>query len=229
MPNAQGYPLMLRVTESRKSRYLSLGVRCHPHEWDPATEQPTKRHVQRHEFSALINHKKQQVLSEIMAADLSGEMLSAKKIVDRVRKPKASQTATLFAFAQSQVEKLKAGAGSGSLRTSDIYGATIGVFRIFHKSDLLFSELAPSMLEQFESYYRLRGTRDTTISIHMSNLRRLYNLAIEAGLALEKDYPFKRYKISKLVKSTKKRALTKEDILTLINAPTPVGSPKRLA
>ena len=26
--NAQGHPLMIRVTEDRKSRYMSLGLRC---------------------------------------------------------------------------------------------------------------------------------------------------------------------------------------------------------
>ena len=103
---------MLRVTESRKSRYLSLGVKCHENEWDPESEQPTRKHPHRHEFTSLINHKKQQVLKEILSAESSGESLSAKKIMDKIRKPKTDTSMEVFAFARSYVEKIKAGAGA---------------------------------------------------------------------------------------------------------------------
>ena len=225
--NAQGYPLMLRVTESRKSRYLSLGIRCHENEWDSESEQPTKKHPQRHEFSTLIHYKKQQVLKEILAAENAGEMLSAKKIMDRVRKPKTDTSMGVYAFARAYVEKLKAGAGA--LRTADIYGTTIRALQFFDPKEFYFSDITVSWLEQFETYYRSRGTRDTTITIHLRNVRQLYNQAIEQELALEKDYPFKKYKISKLDKSTQKRALTKQDMLALISFPTQEGSEKRFA
>ena len=45
----------------------------------------------------------------------------------------------------------------------------------------------------------------------------LFNLAIDMGLVKPENYPFKKFKVSKLHQDTAKRALTKEEILSVVN------------
>ena len=47
----------------------------------------------------------------------------------------------------------------------------------------------------------------------------IYNLAIEKGVVKKELYPFDSYKVSKLHEETAKRAITKEDILAVLNYP----------
>ncbi len=48
----------------------------------------------------------------------------------------------------------------------------------------------------------------------------IFNLAVNMELVKQENYPFRKFKISKLHQETAKRALTKEEIQTTINYPT---------
>ena len=47
-------------------------------------------------------------------------------------------------------------------------------------------------------------------------LRAVYNVAIEEKCVKADDYPFKSYKVSKLHQATAKRAISKADIMRII-------------
>ena len=45
----------------------------------------------------------------------------------------------------------------------------------------------------------------------------IFNSAINMGLVKPENYPFKQLKVSKLHQETAKRALTKDEILSVVN------------
>lgn len=61
------------------------------------------------------------------------------------------------------------------------------------------------------------GYAENTIGIRFRTLRAVYNIALEQNLVKPEYYPFVNYKVSKLHQVTAKRALTKEDVINIIN------------
>ncbi len=51
--------------------------------------------------------------------------------------------------------------------------------------------------------------------IRFRNIRTIFNLAIDMELVKQEDYPFKKFKVSKLHQETAKRALSKDEILAV--------------
>lgn len=65
---------------------------------------------------------------------------------------------------------------------------------------------------------RSKGNKDTTLSYQFHTLRAAYNKAIEAKIVTREKNPFIEYKLSHFNTKTIKRALSKKDILKIINA-----------
>lgn len=64
---------------------------------------------------------------------------------------------------------------------------------------------------------RSKGNQDTTLSYQLRTLRATFNKAIEAKIVARDKNPFTEYKLSHLNTKTIKRALSKNDILKIIN------------
>jgi len=75
---------------------------------------------------------------------------------------------------------------------------------------LEFSQITPGWLRELEQDLRIKGNSNSTIGIHMRNIRTIYNQAIDLGVAKLGEYPFRRYKIPKTIKT--KRNLSVEII-----------------
>lgn len=86
--------------------------------------------------------------------------------------------------------------------------------------DIPFSEMDSNWLRRYETWLRKQGKSENTIGIRFRNIRTIFNLAIDMELVKQEDYPFKKFKVSKLHQETAKRALSKDEILAVINYPT---------
>ncbi|GGW47901.1 hypothetical protein GCM10007383_34940 [Arenibacter certesii] len=85
------------------------------------------------------------------------------------------------------------------------------------KKRLSFEELNVSQLSKYEADLKSRGSTDGGISVKMRALRTLYNTAIQRDLIAGENYPFHKYKISKLKGKGAKKALSIEEIKTIID------------
>ena len=65
---------------------------------------------------------------------------------------------------------------------------------------------------------RAKGNKDTTISFQLRTLRATFNRAIEAKIVAKDKNPFTEYKLSHLNTKTMKRALSKSDIMKIMQA-----------
>ena len=86
--------------------------------------------------------------------------------------------------------------------------------------DIPFSEMDCNWLRKYETWLRKQGKSENTIGIRFRNIRTIFNLAIDMEFVKQEDYPFKKFKVSKLHQETAKRALSKDEILAVINYPT---------
>ena len=80
-----------------------------------------------------------------------------------------------------------------------------------------FSHIDVSFCRKYEDWMRSKGNQDTTLSYQFRTLRATFNKAIEAKIVNRDKNPFNEYKLSHFNTKTMKRALSKEDILKIIN------------
>ena len=88
---------------------------------------------------------------------------------------------------------------------------TLRVLKHFKKEDIPFGDITVKFCNDFETYLRKQGLKETSISIYFRTLRVAFNEAIKEKLTKPQYYPFKDYKVSKFDTRTRKRAITKDD------------------
>ena len=121
-------------------------------------------------------------------------------------------------FYLSIIEELKQ---KGQIGTSYAYLNSYNTLRNFNKGKKLnytFSHIDVTFCRKFEDWMRSKGNKDTTLSYQFRTLRAAYNRAIDAKIVCREKNPFIEYKLSHLNTKTMKRALSKADILKIINA-----------
>ncbi len=79
----------------------------------------------------------------------------------------------------------------------------------------MFSDIDKEWLNSYEKWLRLKGNKETTISLLFRTLRSAYNKAIENKCTKKTNYPFDEFKVSKFDTSTSKRAISKHEILLI--------------
>ena len=62
---------------------------------------------------------------------------------------------------------------------------------------------------------RKKSFKETSMAVYFRTLRSIINKAINEGVIPTSCYPFDTFKVSKFDLMTKKRALTKEDMLKI--------------
>jgi len=105
--------------------------------------------------------------------------------------------------------------------TSDVYRDIRNRLTEFRRN-INFEDIDSRFLEEFEAYLKGRGNATSSISVYLRTLRAVYNKAIASELIKAELYPFKRFKIKN--GKAVKRALTKNDMLKIMNYKTENGT-----
>lgn len=158
-----------------------------------------------------VAYLQMQLLSISATQDLSN--LSAKELAlmldstlaEKEEKPKEK----FFADYYDHYVSLK-----GKTETTAVYQQTKNKIAEFCDiKKLKFKDITYTWLLQFEYWMTRKGNSVNTRSIHLRNLRAVYNAAIKEGEAKYEDYPFRGFTIKK--EDTEKRSLTIEQLRTL--------------
>lgn len=208
-------PLKIRVTKDRKVRYVNLGVSTKPEHWDFKKNQPKADCPNREYIEKLIANRISEIKAEIVELKAEDKEFTATTLVQSISKgSKASTVSDIFL---EHIEFLREMKRTGYLLS--IRQTYNSMLKFCGSLDILFSEIECGWLKRYEIWLRKQGMSENTIGIRFRNLRMIYNLAIEKGVVKKELYPFDSYKVSKLHEETAKRAITKEDILAVLNYP----------
>lgn len=98
------HPLMLRVTQNRKPKYVSLGINIHPNFWDtkknkPKTNCPNYMAIQR-----LITDKIKEYTDNIVDLQIEKKDFTSKSLIDKVNNP--TKRKTVGELFQEQIQRL---------------------------------------------------------------------------------------------------------------------------
>ena len=208
-------PIKIRICKDRKTRYVNLGVSTKPEHWDFEKNQPKSNCPNRELLEKLISSKISEVRSKIVELKSEDKEFSATTLVDKVSNP--ARLVTVGELFKRYMHRLEEEKRTGyRLSIQQTYNSLIKFNRHL---DIPFSEVDCNWLRRYETWLRKQGKAENTIGIRFRNIRTIFNLALDMELVRQEDYPFKKFKVSKLHQETAKRALSKDEILAVINYP----------
>lgn len=213
-------PLMLRVHKNGKRTMKSLGVSVNPAYWDFKKEEPKPKCPNRDYINQIVLKTRLEYERKLLQKQVNEEVFTAESFVKEETADTAIKAQTVEDFFASVISTLRA---SGNIGNSYAYLNTYNSLKAFNKGNKLaftFSHITVNFLKRYEDWLRGNDTKETTISYYFRTLRATYNKAIEAKIVSRDKSPFSEYKVGKFNTKTQKRALSKEEVMAIINADT---------
>ena len=210
------HPLMLRIAQNGKSTYKSLKISVAAKHWDFERNVPKPNNPNKDLIQKIILKTKLDYQQKILEKKANSEEFTASSLINEQKEEIKAKTVEEFYL--SLIEDLKQ---KGRIGNSYAYLNSYNTLRNFNKGKKLnytFSHIDVSFCKKFEDWMRSKGNKDTTLSYQFRTLRAAYNKAIEAKIVAREKNPFIEYKLSHFNTKTIKRALSKNDILKIINA-----------
>ena len=203
-------PIYLRITENRKSRFLSTGISVKPKYWIQRSQRVSKSHPQH----AVCNNELERLLHEAQATalDLKADrkaILSAQAVK---RGLKNESPRDFFMFADGYVEQLDLQNKFWEWKKTRVLLAKL---RTFTKGQgLSFDEIDREFLLRFEKYMRDDLENKTnTIAKNLQIFHRIIKRAIRDDLLPPSEDPFLYHTVR--TEKTKKDKLSIQDIQNL--------------
>lgn len=203
-------PVKLVIRQGRKAAMLDIKMRIRPEHWDESSGQAITR-ADRNTVNQYLNWVRAQADTLIMKLTVAGELgeYDAIGLRDAVaheilgtEKPARRDKSKLFLPRYLRFTEMK------SKGTQRVYVNTLNKMREFD-DDLerrTFEDISLDWLKDFEVWLRDSVPSPNARSIHLRNIRAVFNDAIDAEITTA--YPFRRLKIK--TAPTRKRSLSVE-------------------
>mgnify|MGYP000404893521 CR=1 FL=1 len=205
--------LMLRIIKDRKTKYQSLGISIPLQYWDFDKNQPKRNCPNKDAILRLITEKTKQYQEQMLELKIENKEFTVTTLVEKLTNP--TKPKTVGELFTEQIERFKKAKRTGyALSILQVYNSLI---KYNKHLNIYFSDIDVTWLKKYEEWLRSSGLAKNTIGIRFRTLRAIYNIALEQKIAKPDYYPFKSYKVSKLHSVTAKRAMTKDNVSTVIN------------
>ena len=206
-------PLMLQISKNGKRKYQSLGVSINPVYWDFIKGKPKPNCPNGELIQKILLDKVTEIQKQILEFSANQQKFTPTKLLES--KKTAIKENTVGEFYAELLLNYKQTDKTGNRL---VYKMSYNSIKEFSKGrlNILFADIDINWLNKYENWLRSKSNKETTISLLFRTLRSAYNKAVVAKIALKTTYPFGEFKISKFDVKTKKRAITKEDMLKII-------------
>ena len=209
------HPVILRLTKDRKQKKISLGFNCLPTQWDDANNTPKKRHPHYKELCITIDSIRNKANREILNLENEGKDYSLEELTNILQADKKRKSGTIFEYFEEIITRKdqtgKVGYANAFIEAKNKLSAFRG------GKDLEFSDVTFNFLKQYEDWLSFQKLMSNTIFYYLRTLNTLLGYAKKEGLVKSDYYPFKDFGFAKYRNAkTKKRAISKEDMLAII-------------
>lgn len=210
-------PLKISIRHRNQSTLIPTGISLLPEQWDDIARKVVN-HPRKVAYNNMLAHRILDVESEVLRLSEQG-VLSFMKMTDlraaimQMLDPHPEvDTSNLFISRFRLFMERK-----DNPRTKEIYEATLSRILAFDKQceQLSFEQVDKTWLTQFEKFLALTSPSVNARSIHLRNIRAVFNDAIDDEIT--HAYPFRQFKIKRM--ATAKRSLSVEALRTFFNYP----------
>lgn len=206
-------PLMIRICKDGRKKYVSLGISIKEELWDFRNNAPKPQCPNRERICIVINEKICEIQKAVLDKKIAGKDFTATTLIETT-KSKHNKKKTVGEYFLSYITNLKK---EGRVRYAGMFKVSYFSFIKFNGHlDMAFSDIDATWLKKYETWAKKNGLSVNTISTRVRHLRAIFNLAITEQAIKNDCYPFRAYKVSKLNKQTIKRAISKDDVLKIM-------------
>ena len=209
------HPIMVRICKDGKKKYVSVGISVKAKHWNFEKNEPKPNCPNREHICLLIASKKAEYEKEAIKLKSEGRDFTADGLHEKIQSPTVTRTvADIF---NEYIEHLKQEKRTGYMKSvQQVYNSLV---KYNGHLNIYFDEVDFRWLREYEIWLKGEGLALNTIGIRFRTLRTIYNYALTNDWVKTENYPFKKYKVSKLSEETIKRALSKNDINRILQYP----------
>lgn len=214
-------PLVIRITQNRKSQYINLGdgVYIDLKQWNDKTNRMKPGAPNATRINNLIAQREAEVQSTILDSSLKEEHLDVGELKSRIS---GNVTNDFFNYSEKMLESLKRGNKVSSYKREK---SIVDKFREFNRSDKLkFDQINVSFLKRYEDYLRIEKENGiNTIHSNFRVIRKIIKAAVREGIISEDLNPFNRFQLK--LEKTKREFLLDDELAKLEKLELQDGSP----
>lgn len=202
-------PLCLFFFHNGRKKSVGLGISVNQKHWDAAkqrisTECPNRDEIQFQIATKVKEYEKKIQRLEALEIPITFETL--------FNNDGQRFNVTVGDYFEQIIERLEKVEKYGSASKHKV---TLSLMRQFRSVDIHFNQIDLNYLREFEIFLRQRHNQNNSIATKFSVLKAVYNKALSENVFIAKSHPFNQFKVGSFWTTTRKRAITKEDILTL--------------
>lgn len=206
-------PLFMRIIKDRKTKFLSLGIKLKPSEWDEGKQRIKKNHDNSVRMNAFIAQKVSEAEGQVADMSRSKKEVTARKLKDAIM-GKAPQN--YFEYVYGRLDKLKE-----SLKYSvwqNYFSYTKKLEKYVGSRELFFDDITVSFLNDYKAWMiNTRNNNPTTVSWTFRLMRKFTKEAISDGVTSANAYPYDKMNIT--APQPTKHFLTKAQVEQLYHLP----------
>lgn len=212
------HPLMLRIYKDNKRKLVSLGISVQYNNWDFTKNEPKPKCPNKDLINKIILDKKVEYQKQILELNAEEKDYTATTLVETTNVKYVRKT--VWEYYNDLIKEFRESGKEGNRLVYKYSRNSLNTFMKGKLNTILFSDIDVNWLNRYEKELRAKKYEETSMSVLFRTLRSAYNMAIKAHIVAKKYYPFNEYKVSKFNVKTKKRALTKEDIMKVVTTET---------
>jgi len=209
------YPIFLRVTKERQSKFYKTPFSAKVDEWILTTGNFNKRKDNYVQNNRLLLKFKDRAFNIITRLEIENPDYTIYDFDQAYRIEYNPIKSDVFSFWDEIIEEQTKAGRIGNAKVNKDAQTSVKMFHQF--KNLTFKQLNPTFLNKYEVFLRSRGGTDGGIGVKMRAVRAIFNMAIQRGQVKESLYPFRAYKLSKLKGRTAKRALNFKEVMRIVN------------
>ncbi len=204
-------PLYVRIIKNRKAKFISLGIKLKPKDWNERQSRVRKSHPNSQRMNNYIAHKVAEAEAVALEMETNSKYVSPKSIKQNIM---GTSPDSFLKYFEKYIETLKK---NGKVGTLDKAKAVYSKLRTYlGNKDLAFDELTVTFLKNYETYLSDKlGNSVNTIYSNIKIFRKLINDAVSEDLFPPEKNPFIKYKLK--IEKTTKEFLTEEEIKKIEN------------
>lgn len=213
------FPLKIKLFHQDKARYIPLNCSFKPKEWIAED----CKVISSFPNSTRVNVSIRKNLSDASIVLLDNEHRIEGMSIEDVKALIISKLYGensiikkkdyFFVFTEGIIEDLIRAKRIG---TATSYRSTLNSFKSFlNDKDILLLKIDHKFLTDYQTYCLAKGMKTNGIGVYLRTLRAIINRAIDEGLLLHTQYPFRKFSIK--TEKTEKRAITKEQIKKVLD------------
>ena len=205
--NKEGeYPLYIRVTKDRITRFCATGIKLKEGLWDDIERKIKKGYPNSVRANNLLAQKYAEIQSKAIDWETKNKSIKQKRLKKELFKTSDESFSQYF---RTYIDQLKA---TKKLGTLDKANATYSKLHVFAKTENLhFADIDVEFLKKFENYLRDKlNNKINTIHSNLKMMRKLFNDAVREELIPDHINPFSKYLLK--TEKTNKEFLTENEL-----------------